>query len=248
MDYRILSEQEKVELLPKFSVWEKKWIEDGHTWFKTIHGIPSSINGFFYEAYGNSKIAINHIEIPIGYKKKRRTNKQYNDDWVKDFYFNKYIEPMIFEGKLTPNKWIKEVISNWLTIEKVLAMKPNKKVKVLLLDRNLLDTVESSKRKKELVKGNDYKPSYYFKDSFAYIKRKNEIDLSMEILYSFENEYRDFEFEIEYINNNWFPLENGLNIEDEKQWKDYPTYKHIGWRGPMILWKDLKNLPMVTHF
>lgn len=247
MEFRILSEQEKTVLLPKFSVWEKRWIKDGHTWFKTIQGIPSSLKGFFYEAYGNSKIAINHIAIPEGYKKKRRTNNYCSDEWVKDFYFNKYIDPIIFEGKLTPNKWIKDAIPNWLTIETVLKMKPNKKFKVLLLDRNVKDTIEFSKRKKELIKGNDYKPNIYFKDSFAFLRRKNTSDLKMEILYSFENEYRDFEFDIEYLSGKWFPLENGINIEDGKEWKDYPLYTHIGWRGPMIMWKDIKNLPIITH-
>jgi len=248
MEYRILSEQEKLELLPKFSVWEKRWIEDEHTWFKTIHGIPSKTKGFFYEALGNSKIAIKHIAIPEGFKKKKRTNKYCSDKWVKDFYFNKYIDPIIFKDKLTLNKWINEVIPSWITIEKVLKMKPNKKVKILLLDRNVMDTVENTKRKNELIKGNEYKPNYYFKDSFAFLKRKNDSDLKMEILYSFENDYRDFEFEIEYTSGKWFPLENGINIEENKEWKDYPIYTHIGWRGPMILWKDLKNLPLITHF
>jgi hypothetical protein len=247
MEYRILSEHEKVELLPKFSVWEKRWIEDGQTWIQSIHGIPSSLKGFFYEALGNSKIAINHIAIPNGYKKKRRTNKQYSDNWVNDFYFNKYIDPIIFKDKLTLNKWIKEVIPNWLTIEKILKIKPNKKVKVLLLDRNIKDTIEFSKRKNELIIGNEYKPNYYFKDSFAYIKRKNNNDLKMEIFYSFEKEYIDFEFDIEYGKGLWFPLENGINLEEGKEWKDYPIYTHIGWRGPMILWKEIGKLPLITH-
>jgi hypothetical protein len=66
----------------------------------------------------------------------------------------------------------------------------------------------------------------------------------------------DFEFEIEYKKNNWFPLINGiLPAEDEqgfsellgveKSWSEFPKNTHIGWRGPFILWDDLKKLDKV---
>ena len=66
----------------------------------------------------------------------------------------------------------------------------------------------------------------------------------------------NFEFEIEYKKNNWYPLTNGiLPAEDEqgfsellgedKSWSEFPKSTHIGWRGPMILWDDLKKLKKV---
>jgi len=251
MDFRILTEQEKEELLSKFSVWEKRWEEENHICSQTIRGIPSNEKGYFYEVYGNSKIAINHIPIPEGYKKKRRTNKRFNDNWVKDFYFNKYIDPKDLEGKLTISNWINETKPFWLSIDKVLALKPNKKTKVLLLDRNLMDTVENTKRKKELEKGKDYKPEYFFKDSSAVFYRINNNDLKSKLQFPWQkenNETIDYEFDVEYNNGKWYPFENGYNIEDNnKYWKDYPGYTAIGWRGPMILWKDIKKLPMITY-
>ena len=79
------------------------------------------------------------------------------------------------------------------------------------------------------------------------------------IKYKWQNnteEALNFEFEIEYKKNNWYPLINGtLPAEDEqgfsqllgieKNWSEFPKKTHIGWRGPIILWNDLKHLDKV---
>lgn len=248
MNYRILSEQEKEELLPKFSIWRKTWIEDNHKVFMTIQGIPSETKGFYYKAFGDSKIAIEHSPIPPDYRKQRRTTKFASDDWVKEFYFNKFYDPKDFEGQLIPNKWISEVMPFWLNINRVLMMEPNKIYKVLLLDRNCMDNVYGTKRKSTLVIGNEYTPKVYFKNCWANIYRKNNSDLKMGIKYSFDDDYSNFEFDIEYKKGRWYPLKNGFNQVDNKNWNEYPTYYYIGWRGPMILWEDIEKLPKIVHY
>jgi len=66
-------------------------------------------------------------------------------------------------------------------------------------------------------------------------------------------------FELEYMKDNWYPLINGkIPAKDEqgimkfpnkkpKSWTEYPETTHVGWRGPMILWSDVKKMPGIYY-
>ena len=69
--------------------------------------------------------------------------------------------------------------------------------------------------------------------------------------------YKPFEFDIEYLEGNWYPLTDGylppkdpqgfakLNFKTKKHWKEFPKTTRVGWRGPMIKWDDLDKLPNI---
>jgi len=150
-------------------------------------------------------------------------------------------------------KWIDKNRKYWLTIKDVEKLKINKKTKLLVLDRNIFDNKDVFK------KATLYKPENFFVNNSAVYWKTSIVGLNGKIKHKWQNntdEAFNFEFEIEYKKNNWFPLINGiLPAEDEqgfsellgieKNWSDYPKNTHIGWRGPFILWDDLKHLDKV---
>ena len=71
-------------------------------------------------------------------------------------------------------------------------------------------------------------------------------------------ETKKFEFEVEYKSGSWYPLRDGyLPASDEQterpllgkrlHWSALPKTTPIGWRGPMVLWENLENAPMLFH-
>ena len=64
-----------------------------------------------------------------------------------------------------------------------------------------------------------------------------------------------FEFHLEWKENRWYPLKDGLLKSDEqmqfpeeyenRSWESFDNLTRIGWRGPMIMKKYFKYLPKV---
>jgi len=214
-------------------------------------------NNYIFEALGNSTFSREKKLIPEGYKKIRRTDKTFNLKWALSYYLQPFISPekiaILNQEGYELEKWIQQYRKYWLTIKDVEKLKPNKKIKLLVLDRNVWDA------KNKFKKGKLYKPENFFVDNSAVYFKNNMASLNGKIKHQWQNndeEPYDFEFEIEYKKNNWYPLTNGiLPAEDEqgflqllgedKSWSEFPKSTHIGCRGPMILWDDLKKLKKV---
>jgi hypothetical protein len=251
-------EKNKSEALKNFVIYQKRKKESniiiiqGH-----LVGLPAT-KGFIYEALGNSKFSKNPIKIPDGYKKMRRTENKWNDNWVLKYYLNKYISPEAIK-KLNQEgcdfeKWYKKSRKYWLTIEQIKKLKPNEKVKLLVLDRNVLDN-----KINDFKTGKLYKPENYFKDDTAIYWKNSNNNLQGKIKYKWQNSADnafDFEFDIEYKKDNWYPLENGTLpatdpqgffqlLGEDKSWDEFSIKNHIGMRGPMILWKYIQKLPKI---
>jgi len=75
---------------------------------------------------------------------------------------------------------------------------------------------------------------------------------------NFYSHNMDFEFDIEFSKNKWYPLTNGMlppflnkvfNIDKpiEIYWNNYDKNTNIGWRGPMLLWTDVLKSPMIYY-
>ena len=83
----------------------------------------------------------------------------------------------------------------------------------------------------------------------------HEKDLRGRASWNYErNIFEDFSFDIEYDTNSWYPVnKNGVISTDgqwintvNKHWTEYPHYTRIGWRGPMIDWKDVLNSSLIV--
>jgi hypothetical protein len=76
-------------------------------------------------------------------------------------------------------------------------------------------------------------------------------------MFGFETEFHDFEFHIQYDEHNWYPLRDGrlpkkdpqglanFGASARREYTDFDKDTPIGWRGPMILWNKIDNLPDV---
>lgn len=144
--------------------------------------------------------------------------------------------------------WILHMRNKCLTIQDILEMKKGDTIKLLCLDRNVGDFADNYELSAE-------KASEFFKDNYIITYRHNK-DLQGE--WFFHNHLHDdgfdnFEFHIEYKTGCWYPLTEGrlpdtdpqgfsdINKNTKKDWKEYPTDTHIGWRGPMVRWDIVEN-------
>ena len=224
--------------------------------------------------------------IPKEYNEVKITKKKRKE--LKSLICKKTPEKIINLEKKGLNwiDWKYEARNKWLTIKDIQNLKKGQKIKVLMLDRNTEDRVYGSK---EIKPNKTYKPKTLFKYCWGiYIHNK---DLEGELYYQWDlpikkqkktkksklkegstfkvgdkhnnsNKY-DFEFDIEYKNNSWYPLENGflpgkkeipsfimggLLDGKKKRWNKLPKDTNVGWRGPMILWNELDTLPNCYYF
>jgi hypothetical protein len=142
----------------------------------------------------------------------------------------------------------------WITIRDIVALKPRQKVKFLCFDRNYDELY--NQRKIPLKPGKLYTPQYFFRNNYI-MEYTHDHDLSGYRVFKDMEGSDAFEFDIEYKPGHWYPLENGslptvdpqglVNFGKNagKHYMQFPPDTHVGWRGPMIRWSDLKYMPKV---
>lgn len=211
-------------------------------------------NNHIYVALGNCKFDNVPKLIPQTHKQIKRNKNYCSDEWVIDVFFKKYTSPEKIE-KLKEigcdyEEWYEKSRKYWLKLKTILDMNNGDEIKCLLLDRNVLDTIHTDNKIGKL-----YVPKYFFRNCTAIIKKIK--DLTVKIVFSWEkqiDESRNFEFDVEYKKDNWYPLKNGV-LPDEylqmsyeilgkkNKWNELPNNIHIGYRGPMILWNNIYKMP-----
>jgi hypothetical protein len=206
-----------------------------------------------YKGLTHSKFSIEPTKIFKGYKKIEDINK----DWILSVYLNPYISPEKITKLNTKGveltQWIEKYKDKWLTIQQVKELPLNKKIKLLLLDRNIYDNKDHIKEAKL------YSPTFFFKKNYAWYWKTDNNNLIGKIKYEWQKETDepyDFEFHIEYKEDKWYPLTNGILPKNDEQKivtllnkdipiKDFSPDTHIGYRGPIIIWKEIKNFMKV---
>ena len=150
--------------------------------------------------------------------------------------------------------WEKIIVNSCLTVKDIINLNNGDKIECLSLDRNILDIVENVNPEDKLLL-----PTEFFRQNkITYYHRKN---LQGKIVFhndgKDEIELENFEFDIEYIPNNWYPLKNGhlppkdsqgistFNYTEPKHWSEFEMHTRIGWRGPMIKWEYIDQFPKV---
>jgi len=201
-----------------------------------------------YEALTHSKFSTTPKMIPKGYKV-----ENISKDLLLKMYLNKYIDNTKLKG-LELQQWIKHYRDDWLTIKQVKEFPLNKKIKLLLLDRNIYD------EKDLFTEGKLYKPPSFFKKNYAWYWKTDNDNLKGKIKYEWQDKSEqpyDFEFDIEYESGQWYPLTDGILQDKHKQkiisknknkhFTEFPDNTPLGKRGPIIHWNEIKNMEKVYY-
>lgn len=223
-----------------------------------LEGIPGDKKNYIHEStseYGDFDNKA--IKIPKGYKL-NKSKKIGDPEWVKEYVCKlrknktqkvvKKKETEKLKGGLIFNDWYNKSKKYWLTINDIIKLKPNDKIVLLSLHRNVLDIPYDTLKDNKL-----YKPEVFFKDSKdTYVHKKDlvgdlKFDRGME---------KDITFDVEYKKGSWYPFSNGYLPAKDSQgrfkllgkkthWTKFNKKTHIGFRGPIMLWSDLKKMPKI---
>jgi hypothetical protein len=152
------------------------------------------------------------------------------------------------KGPLEFDKWYDNSRKYWLTIKDIETIKNKGKLVVLPMHRNVLDGPQTYHNKENTP----YKPETFFKtekDTFVNYGNMSGIFIKYD---QYDKEPKPLD--IEYKKEEWYPLFDGYLPDKDiqsgkkllgkkKHWTEFKKDTHVGLRGPMILWSDLKKLP-----
>ena len=243
---------ESSECIQRFVHYEKKTKSaKGGVTSELLLGVTADKPGYFHELesdYGD--FSDTPKKVPSGYRKWPDSKSQ---QFAKDFYCKS--KPKKATGKaktlegLEESKWYNESRQHWLTIKDLLSLKSGTELDILLYHTNALDA-----------------PMTYFKSDTSYTPKKffkserDTLVLSDEELMGHFKIYEEYDpipkyLEVEYKKDKWYPLVDGfLPAKNEKgkkllgkktHYTELPSETPVGFRGPMILWKELGNLPKI---
>jgi hypothetical protein len=247
--------------IEKFVRYEKKtniFRKDGKklgTTSEIISGIEDvNKNNYIHistSEFGDFKDKAN--KVPNGFKKlsKKKYMKIAQDFYCKNPKSKKEKQRLTnkLKGALEINNWYDNSRKYWLTIKDIEKLKPNNKLVVLPLHRNVYDGPIT------LYKENkSYKPESFFKyekDVFIHSGDLNGIFLKYD-----KNDNQPKGLDVEYKKDRWYPISNGYLPARDKQkvfklldkkthWTKFAKNTHVGFRGPLILWSNLKKLPNI---
>ena len=149
---------------------------------------------------------------------------------------------------MNSSSWIDSHRHFFLTVKDVKSFKNGERYELLFLDRNWQDV--NDHETDERYQGVSFRPEVYFKQNkHKYIHDKDNQGTA---LWSWGSE--EFEFEIEWKRDHWYPLVNGIlrgheqdpnfTFENQKgkHYTEFSDNTLLGWRGPIMLWEKLKNL------
>ena len=227
---------------------------------KSFIAIPSNKEGYIHKMISSyCEFDNNPIKIPKNYTKEPEEFKMLMMDYIETNLcrkkptskeIQKYKKD--FKNTLNIDKWYKNSRKYWITINDIEQLLNNKKkneIIVLMLDRNYLDIAMGHNKKNK-----SYNVNHFFRfNKYKVIYDKN---LKGKLIYlNKKDPYKvNFEFEVEYKKDNWYPFINGYLPKNDPQGFDkllgkkihfskFPKNTHIGFRGPMILWENIDKLP-----
>jgi len=226
--------------MEEFAVYECVTKNDIYTTTEMICGMDLG-NGYIRKALRFNKFT-EPIKIPPGFS--RRTLHD-NDVIYSDYYLRERIPRPVLNG-LEQSNWINFRKDLHFTLHDLKILNTGDKVEFLVLDRNLYDKTTIHNKSNTLYPAVDY-----FKNNKAVYIHKYET----KGLISFDGlEQKEFEFDIEYKPDHWYPMTDGVLPSDDQQnifnllgkkatYTDFPEKTRIGWRGPMIKWKNIYTMP-----
>lgn len=221
-----------------------RWTEDGRKYGRVVKLLNNKTQ--MVAALGYKKLSNEIRDVPADAKftKLKKSQKEY-------FCMDEKPKPTI-EGGLEISEWEEYTRDKCLTIKDVENLRPGQKLKVVTLDRNVYDIAFDCNEPGKL-----HDAKHFYRESVATYYHESDLKgkIKMEDVGKME-----FEFDIEWAKDEWYPLTNGKLPENDPQgfskfpdnmlldWKDYPKDTRIGWRGPMILLDKMDSLPKVYYY
>ena len=156
-------------------------------------------------------------------------------------YYEKYVKyktKYINQTKcLDMHDWINKYKNKHLTIKTLKKWKIGETKDVVIFDRNFDEHGIN-----ELEKQKCYKPDVFFKNNRVKVKYNG--DLTWEI-HSWERFCTNVELDVTSLNTNcmWDMIKDKHIVygNKKKHWTKFDDNTRIGWRGPMMLWTDVKK-------
>jgi hypothetical protein len=163
--------------------------------------------------------------------------------WISDISTDLLINKTIIKHEEC-HKWEQTMRNNWLTIKDVTSLKEGDTLEILVLDQDVYGIV-SEYTGKDVIKH----PVEFYKHNFAtYTHKKN---LLGDIVFHWSGEdftIENYEFNIEYQKESWYPLINIRGILLPAVGRYYPQFMEefppttcVGYKGPMIALDKLKD-------
>ena len=215
------------------------------TTIELLSGLESDKSGYIHESINEySTFKDKPIKVPKGYKKisKKKLNQIALDFYCKKSKSKNEILKQTkklnnkLKGALHFEKWYDNSRKYWLTIKDIESLTPKDKLVVLPLHRNVLDG-PMTKYKENVA----YTPATFFKKEKDTLIHHGELEAIFKKFDKHDKQPKGLD--VEYKKDKWFPIFDGILLKGKKHWSKLPKKTHIGLRGPMILWKDLKKLP-----
>lgn len=217
----------------------------------SLIGIRAKKEGYIHPMNRCGQIQKYAMKIPKNMKKGKVSSKTKTlySDHIPDIKK----EARCAKKAVKVEEWIKKTTrKHHLTIQQVQRMKKGEKMKVLVLDRNVGDTIDGQPLTKVMA------PTTFFNMCWAVYTHDH--DMTGTIKYAFQSKSDKpfpFTFDLNYKSENWYPLDKDGNLpakdpqgfaklfQKKISYKIFPKKTRVGWRGPMIPWSKLSSLPKV---
>lgn len=141
--------------------------------------------------------------------------------------------------------WINKTDNYHLRKNDILSMKEGEKIDLLLLDKNVFENIEL-----DIPLYHKYRANVFFKDNkITFVKGSKNLEGTL--LFINYKLSKKVELHFEYKKNTFQELVNGKLKQCLDNGKDTDTFElendnyKVGWRGYMIPWKYINELPCI---
>lgn len=142
--------------------------------------------------------------------------------------------------------WLIKTEKYHLRKNDILSMKEGEKIDVLLLDKDVFDNIAL-----DIQLYHKYRANVFFKDNKATFV-KGDKDLNGTLYFTNYNLSKRLQLHVEYKKNVFHEVVDGklkpchcLNHEEDDIFDLEKDNYRVGWKGPMIYWKHVNELPHI---
>lgn len=241
-------ELEGEECKNRFEVYERKTKDKSGTMNEMLTGARSERKGYYHpevDEYGTFEKKA--TKLPKGFKRvTQKRRDRYVADWAckkRKTQKQKRESADKLKGALEWDKWYNASRKYWLTIDDFKKMKKGDKLVVLPLHTNALDGPQTYFKECQA-----FRPEKFFKSEKDTITYQGNMEVGSKHLNKPDNTL--WGLDIEYAKDKWSTLFDGnLHMKNKapKNWTKFKSTTPVGYRGPMILWSDLKKLPKLYY-